>query len=342
MNQLYNYINNNLIIDLNDLNIIEDILYESNIPLDFLDNKINKDITEIKFNLINYNKLINNIKLNLNIYNPRINKYDYDLYHDLLTIIYKMIGLCKNSSIKKLDITIFLLYNNKMIKDDTTIIGIREVNSGCSIINNKYNKIYIWRHEEVNKVLIHELIHSLDLDPVIGNDSSNYYLLSSYFSYCPNKINLFEAYVEYLATILNILFFMSKNNIKFIEFNQYIKTEITFGYKQFSKILQFNGIYNFEEFYIKNSLNIKCKFKEKTSVFMYYFCKLILLINYKKISHLSKNYSEDYIININKSYKFTNKLYNIMIFSINKNIIDNFNYYLSLNYDKSLRMCYYN
>ena len=74
---------------------------------------------------------------------------------------------------------------------------------------------------------------------------------------------------------------------------------------------------------------------------MYYFGKLLLFINYIKVFKLCENNCYDYIININKSRKFTDKLINIMFNSLNKKTINIFNKNLKLNYDISLRMSYY-
>ena len=47
---------------------------------------------------------------------------------------------------------------------DIKYIGSKEVNSGCTSFSTEGNKVSVWRKEEFPKVLVHELIHSLELE----------------------------------------------------------------------------------------------------------------------------------------------------------------------------------
>ena len=42
-------------------------------------------------------------------------------------------------------------------------IGPKEINSGCTTFSGN-PKVSIWRSEEMDKVILHEIIHSLDLE----------------------------------------------------------------------------------------------------------------------------------------------------------------------------------
>jgi hypothetical protein len=346
MEKLYRYIKKKINED--DIQYIENTKYYHNINLSFLSKKMTHKIKSTNYNLYKYTRKLKNININLLVYDPIKNSYNQYLIENIILRIKKMVGLCKNNTLQQLDITIFLLNEKKKITENTSIIGINEVNSGCSIINNIHNKIYIWRDEEVYKVLIHELIHSLDLDPISSNNSFNKLFLSK-FSYCSKEVNLFEAYVEFWATIINILFIMSYaegGTASVKELENYIENEIVFAYKQTSKILRYNGINNFKDFYFyKEDLfndNEMCNFKEESNVFMYYFGKLLLLINYDYVFKLCEHACNGYIINIKKSLHFTDKLIEIMMDSLDENTINNFNYFLKLKYNNtSLKMTYY-
>ena len=345
MNELYYYIREDSTGKINNYQFLRNVRYSQNIDISFISSRIYSKIKNTEFQQYTYSDIINSIDINLTIYEPIkvLFKKDIDDNIDdnidnIILIISKLVNLCNNKSINQLDITIFLMSDKKEITNDTSIIGDGDVNSGCSIVNNINNKIYIWRKEEVNKVLIHELIHSLDLDPITNY---NYDFFLTKFSYCPKEINLFESYVEFWATLINILFVMAKNKSEFSSFETFIENEIEFGYKQSSKLLIYNDIYNFKDFYSTNHNITSCKFKEESNVFMYYLGKLLLLINYREVLNLCELYRKGYILNIKRSYEFTEKLINIMLDSLDEGAIDKFNYLLKLKYNNSLRMSYY-
>lgn len=93
------------------------------------------------------------------------------------------------------------------------VIGKKNVNSGYSWIQTSFNKrIVIYRKEEWSKVLIHELIHSFELD--FSSDS----ILSKFakdnvkriFLNIKSEINLFEAFTETIAEIIYLIFIVKK------------------------------------------------------------------------------------------------------------------------------------
>ena len=101
-----------------------------------------------------------NINVNLLVFsNKFLNKND-KLIIDLIIKIQYIICL-SNKIIKENQLNINIWLTNE-IKTFTSkyYLGIQNINSGLTFHNNKLGQIYIFRKEEVSKVLIHELIPS--------------------------------------------------------------------------------------------------------------------------------------------------------------------------------------
>ena len=361
MERLFKYITRKNEIDIEDIEYTRNIKYSRDIAnLVFMSPNIIKKVQNSRFNIYKYSNIFNAIIIDLEIYEPididnndnNDNNYitESEFIKNIVLRIYKLCHLSHEPKLKQLDITIFLLDDKKQLPTtNNTTIGIDEVNSGCSIVNGINNKIYIWRLEEVYKVLIHELIHSLDLDP-IQDDNQYDILFKSQFSYCFDSLNLFEAYVEFWATILNLLFLMSEHEFDLNLLPVLVEKEIEFSFKQTAHILKFYNIHHFDDLYHFDDFDdlhqaSKCKFVDtETSVFMYYFGKLLLLCRCENVFSLCEDYSVDYIINIVKSKEFTDKIIEIMMSALTLTNISDINWYLenhNYNYYNSLRMTYF-
>jgi hypothetical protein len=61
-------------------------------------------------------------------------------------------------------LTIFLVLTNlkRFYPDDNELINVKHVNGGYT--NSKKNIIFVWRYEEFEKVLLHEIIHYFNMD----------------------------------------------------------------------------------------------------------------------------------------------------------------------------------
>jgi hypothetical protein len=180
----------------------------------------------------------------------------------------------------KLDSIIYIWKNNikKELPKNSEILGPTHVNSGSTLISNFLNgTIYIWRTEELEKVLIHELIHSLNIELDKDNQTNANIIIKKYFN-LKTECNTNEAYTEFLATILNGLIYAYDNNLSEDKFNSIIELELNFSRYQVAKILKYQGYNNFEELYkIHNNSKV---FKENTNVFAYYIIKTLFLENY--------------------------------------------------------------
>lgn len=197
---------------------------------------------------------------------------------------------------------------------NNTVIGPSEINTG---LTNGVD-ILITRKEEALKTLIHELIHFHNMDirfvPKKIND-----LLENEFSQINNmvsynmKLNLFEAYTEFTASIYNICLssilndeinnslmdseYLSEKS-RFSIFKKYYKTElkkqIQHNEEKCSTLLE-----HFSCDYINN-----CKITLYTNMISYYFIKNIF---YRNLNETFR-----FLDNSNLSFKNTYKSFNIM------------------------------
>ena len=161
------------------------------------------------------------------------------------------------------------------------------VNSGLSYNNN----IIIYRKEEVLKLLIHEMIHVLDIDVKYENMYDKINLLDKL---CLNDLLINESYVETWAILLDT-YLKIKENMKISEsiFINKVNEDKIFNIKQSSKIL----------IYLKKNINGKCIIKKNddvniTSYFILKTYNLFYLEDFLKLFMDKKN-----IIVNNYNYK---------------------------------------
>lgn len=192
-------------------------------------------------------------------------------------------------SLKKLDIDImFTPFSKKLPKSNKEFTNALHVNSGFTqydVTQKSRKQIFIYRHEEWFKVLIHETIHALEIDLSSMNiESYNRNVRNSMFlSYRECDIN--EVYAELWASIFNVgLFSFYKSSTKedfMTRYEIYIEMEKIFSIMQSKKILGVFGIdYSMihNEEYRRSYMSL---YKENTNVCSYYILKSILLLNHK-------------------------------------------------------------
>ena len=161
------------------------------------------------------------------------------------------------SSNKKINALLFLTdLKKKWPKGDEMIPN--SVNSGYTYIIGK--KIVIFRYEEWEKLLIHEAIHSFNLDQY--KLSENKYFV---------KYNMFEAITDFWTVLLHTIYIsnMLKQSWKKILLNEYKFMYIQSNYL-LRKIWKINSLK-------QDNLDIELKkVKEKTNSFSYYVFKFML------------------------------------------------------------------
>lgn len=136
----------------------------------------------------------------------------------------------------------------KLLNNNINYLCSENVNSGSSISGIQ---LMIWRREELNKVLIHELIHYFDLD--IQNEDKLDDIIKHKIGQVNYPVLVNETITEIHAQFLHSIFITSKlNNNYFNNFKIIYQYELIFSWYQFSKIMNF---YNIKKFSKQNLIN---------------------------------------------------------------------------------------
>lgn len=208
---------------------------------------------------------------------------------NLLNYIY---SIKKTNEKRPLQMYLILTLLKKKIFDSNKIIGVKNVNSGYTDFMS--NEILVWREEEFEKVMFHEMVHYMDLD--VRNMSFNDKQL-------PHEIDgpksYYEAFTDVWANIFHIIYLSiitkkSASSLFQIEF-EFMRNQANL----------FNSHFKLENW------NKKKIVKQSTPAFTYYIIKYLLfkkiidsknldiMNDPKKILEeiLSENFVEDNYIN---------------------------------------------
>jgi hypothetical protein len=136
---------------------------------------------------------------------------------------------------------------------------------------------------------MHESFHNFALDfSDMNTEECTKHILSIFK--VKSDVNLFEAYTEFWARIMNVIFcsyFNSKNKNDFNEFlsntEYFIHFERNYSFFQLIKILDFMNI-EYRNLYEKTDVSTNLRatlYKEDTNVLSYYVITTILIYNYQ-------------------------------------------------------------
>jgi len=204
------------------------------------------------------------------------------------------------------------------------VLGTEHCNSAVTTTCSQNGEIIIYRREEWFKVFIHETFHALGLDFSAFPTNHLNYQMKNIFP-IESKMNLYEAYSEFWATILNCLFCAYElldddklNEKDFLLYSDFLlQFERIFSLYQSNKILHFMGI-SYENLYKTEEVSFvarKYLYKEETNVFSYYIIKNILLYNYPAFLEWCDRHNinmlrfDKYDNNLNKFFEFVRKHY---------------------------------
>jgi len=160
-------------------------------------------------------------------------------------------------------------------------IGRDEINSGMTMTTT--SNVYVMRAEEMNKVLVHELIHGLKFDipheNMMHQKSSNQEC-TVFAIECNSRHYLAESYTEILAVIINCIMCAyeyverSGGNIQ-STIGEMLQAEIAFGAYQVAQILRHFSISSVNQFIS----GIGPRVKQTSDLFSYYIIKAAVFIN---------------------------------------------------------------
>jgi hypothetical protein len=185
------------------------------------------------------------------------------------------------------------IYHTSLLKilplTNVNILNENNINTAFTRTCPKNSEIVVFRKEEWFKAFIHETFHNFGLDFSDMNTSACNSKILSIFK-VNSEVNLFEAYTEFWARLMNALFcsyinMKNKNDINDFLTNAelFINFERVFAFFQMVKVLNFMDL-SYQNLYEKgiHSENIrKTMYKEDTNVLSYYIITLILFNNYQ-------------------------------------------------------------
>jgi hypothetical protein len=187
----------------------------------------------------------------------------------------------------------FFIYHTSLTKElplsNIDILSENNVNTGFTRTCQPNSEIVVYRMEEWFKVMLHESMHNFGLD---FSDMDNTNCKNKILSLFPVKseVNLYEAYTEFWARIMNVVFCSysnarNKNNMNELLTNAefFLNFERIFSFYQMVKILNFMDIeYRFLVSKSSHSDSIRrTMYKENTNVLAYYIVTMILINNYE-------------------------------------------------------------
>jgi hypothetical protein len=223
-----------------------------------------------------------NVEQNIKVYNKHVE-----------TMLMWLYILNQYSSKKCANSLVVYLYFTSLEKriPSSNIIILDEINVNTAFTTTcpKDSEIVVFRKEEWFKVFIHETFHNFGLDfSDMNNNEPHKYILNIFK--VDSNVNLYEAYTEFWAEIINALFcsfYSLKNKDNIAEFLSnaefFINFERTFSFFQLVKTLDFMGL-TYKDLYSeteRSRVNRENLYKEKTNVLSYYVIKTVLINNYQ-------------------------------------------------------------
>ena len=180
------------------------------------------------------------------------------------------------------------------------------------------NLSIITRIEEIQKLLLHELIHNLNLDGSKFHDDFKYviknYNTNNNYKY---EYSIYESYTELLSSYFNIIFNLLYKNDNNDILNQIISSiviEYIYSINVINNLLFINSYTSYQEF-IDNGMY----FKGNISIFEYYYLKCLM---YNKFNLIELYTKSDFKNNLIKIIEMDKNDYNINM----DNIIIDVNY----------------
>jgi hypothetical protein len=247
-------------------------------------------VSEITYNFSLYGRNIkvifiveeDNVELKLETYNKHID-----------SIIMWLYILNQYSSKQCANSIVIYLYFTSLEKTipNSNIFILDEINVNTAFTTTcpKDSEIVVFRKEEWFKVFIHETFHNFGLDFSDMNNNEPHRCILDIFKVDSN-VNLYEAYTEFWAEIINALFcsffsLKNKNDVDTFLSNAefFINFERTYSFFQLVKTLDFMGL-TYKDLYSESDrsrINRENLYKEKTSVLSYYVIKTVMINNYQ-------------------------------------------------------------
>ena len=249
-------------------------------------------------NLDSEYKITWNYKTNHTIY-LKCSKQKFNSFKQRLPILLNMLNFLydkKNTNqTRPINIYLILSHLKKQLEKDV-IINAKHINSGYTDFQS--NEILVWREEEFEKVIFHEMIHYMDLDVRNMSFDDNHlpHEIDGYKSY-------FEAFTDFWGIIYHLIYISIIINKSV---NSLLQIEYNFIENQANLLNHYFGLKNWRD---------KKIIKQKSPAFTYFILKYLifkeiiysnninLLDNPRElvITVLQKGFTEKQFIDLNSS-----------------------------------------
>lgn len=240
--------------------------------------------TKLNNNVYNYSWKINN-KSNCNFYYYTKNNYNDLIIDKYIYIISYVLSLSKINH--NINIHLTHLNDKKIFNNKYTSYN---VNSGVTSFDHNISTVFVYRKEESVKVLIHELLHAINLSD-IPNNSTIVDHYNHVYNIKTSSINVNETYTEIWAKLLNCFFvsvFSKSHN--YSTFNRYVSIEKKFSQIQAFKIISF----------LNDHKNININ--KHTHIVGYFLCINQLFYNIDDFLKMRFDSNNVFILNNNQSF----------------------------------------
>jgi hypothetical protein len=205
-----------------------------------------------------------------------------DYVRRIMTWLYIVNDYASPACSNILSIFIYLTSLKKELPETAgEVMGYNNANTGLTRTCLPKSEILIYRKEEWFKVFIHESFHNFSLDFSSMNVSDVTSKILQVFK-IKSEVNLFEAYTEIWAEIMNICFcsyYTSETKREYMNTCETVlNIEMNYGVFQMIKVLKFMNT-NYEELLNGTAMD---KYKENTNILSYYIITTILLVHFEE------------------------------------------------------------
>ena len=229
-------------------------------------------LVDILKNYNNYELIRFKYKSNTIMFNYYYMEYDY---MSVLLKVIKIISFIEYCNFVDRQIYItFAGTEHKKTLPSIQKLGSRSINSGFTVhwFNGDIH-MTVFRDEESDKVMLHELVHYLKLDfAMCDNSEINRQILEDVNINKNDKyVNLFEGFTDFIAIVFNSIIncIIVDGNL-----NNYMQLEIDYVENQMNKVLTHSGIKDIKHLLDKGQGVI---LEQYTSVLSYYIFKYFLM-----------------------------------------------------------------
>jgi len=238
----------------------------------------------------------------------KYNKY----VENILTWLYIVLQHASSKCAPKLSVYVYLTSLTKELpKTQMEILNQHHVNTAFTYSCPIDAEIVVFRKEEWFKVFMHETFHNFALDFSDMNNSACHAKILEIFP-VRSEVNLFEAYTEFWARIMNVVFCSylntkSKKGFKDVDefldnVESFMSFEIMYSFFQMIKVLHFMNL-EYKHLW-EQSVNAdkmrNALYKEDTNVLSYYVITLILIYNYQSFLSWCQHHNKS-LLQFNKT-----------------------------------------